>query len=88
MVIQRRSAKKSWLQKVSLKENMWTILRSCFLFLHMLQECKCIILVVIHDHSQLEWDQMNVVTTFLYGWLEEMNFMRQPKKYVKKGNEH
>ncbi|CAM6090180.1 unnamed protein product [Calypogeia fissa] len=36
-------------------------------------------LVVLFD---LELDQMDVVTTFLYGLLEELIFMRQPQGFV------
>ncbi|CAM6094110.1 unnamed protein product [Calypogeia fissa] len=42
-------------------------------------------LVVLFD---LEMDQMDVVTTFLYGLLDELIFMRQPLDFVKKGKEH
>ena len=42
-------------------------------------------LVVLFD---LELDQMDVVIAFLYGKLEEVIYMRQPKGYVVKGLEH
>ncbi|CAM6086082.1 unnamed protein product [Calypogeia fissa] len=42
-------------------------------------------LVVLFD---LELDQMDVVTAFLYGLLEELIFMRQPQGFVRKGKEH
>jgi Reverse transcriptase (RNA-dependent DNA polymerase) len=42
-------------------------------------------LVVLFD---LYLEQMDVVTAFLYGLLDEVIFMRQPEGYVKRGREH
>ncbi len=42
-------------------------------------------LVVLFD---LFMDQMDVVTTFLYGLLDEVIFMRQPEGFAKRGREH
>jgi hypothetical protein len=36
----------------------------------------------------LVMDQMDVITTFLYGYLEEVIYMMQPIGFARKGKEH
>jgi len=42
-------------------------------------------LVALFD---LELDQMDVITAFLYGTLDEVIYMKQPEGFIKKGQEH
>ena len=46
------------------------------------------ILLVLVAQYELEFDQLDVMTTFLYGNLEEEIYMSQPKGFKTKGNEH